>query len=179
MSSENKNQTAPTNANFSVARDVLYPHLRSDDLRLNNIKNAADEHILSNAAESSAGIDAVAIEKIEEQLKLTYLSEKDVNSQVCMANNPEVRDDFKDIFDLKDLINYCYAELYAPKYLGKDLSNVPFFQIPYPKDTFQFWKLVNLGAELRILKLSGEASAENHRKETNDILRKIAAIKST
>lgn len=177
MGSKVKNEAAQIKGTFSVPKEVLYSNLKIGNSILDD--STAEQTVL-NTSESIADINSVSIKKIEEKLNLTFVSEKDAESQVCMANNPEVRDEFKDIFDLKDLLDYSYGVLYSPNYLEKykDLSKINFFEVSYPNDTTRFWKLVNLGAKLRYLNLLEVSSAEEHNDEVDEILKKIAAIKS-
>ncbi|MEO5788663.1 MAG: type ISP restriction/modification enzyme [Gelidibacter sp.] len=173
---ENENQSAQNTVTFSVTKDALYPNFKIG----NSIpKDSTADQTALNTSESSAGIDLEAIKKIEEKLKLTFLSEKDAENHVCMANNPEVRDEFKDIFDIKDLLDFSYAVLHSPSYLEKykEVSKMDCFQIPYPNDSYHFWKLVNLGTKLRDLNLREAPSDETHNHEAVEILKRIAEIK--
>lgn len=51
----------------------------------------------------------MTIKTIEISAQLTYLTNKDADSQVCMANNQDIRDDFKDVFNFNDLLNHIYG----------------------------------------------------------------------
>lgn len=175
MASKNKHQVSSSKTTFSVANEAIFPNLKT----LNTIRK---DHIPGqtnlSSTESIAGINQTAIKKIESDLKLTFLSEKDENSLVCMANSPEVRDDFKDVFDFKDLRNYIFAISQSPNVNSKhkNSSEIKTFEIPYPKTTDQFWKLVNLGSKLRFLKL--QDSEKNTDQETTAILNEIAKLTS-
>ena len=125
------------------------------------------------------GIETVVIKEFEKILKLTFLYDKNQDSAVCMANSPEVRDEFKDVFDIKDLLDYCYAVLHSPSYIAafRAVSKTKYFQVIYPRDTICFWKLANLGSKLRALNLLESSSEEKLTKETAKILDNIAKIK--
>lgn len=176
MTSENKNQTTHYQATFSVAKEAVCSNLKTGSP---NFKDSTAEQTILNTSDSIAGITPASIKKIEAKLKLTFLSEKDQESKVCMANNLEVRDDFKDIFDLKDLLDYSYAVLNLSNYLEKyrDLSKTDCFQVSYPIDSNHFWKLANLGAQLRNLNILEGPSTEKHNDDIDEILKKIAEIK--
>lgn len=164
MESKNKNQAVQKKATFSVPKNVFYPNLKTGKSTLEKFRDSNDKPTILNTSESIAGIDPMAIKNIEEKLNLTFLSEKDSKSYVCMANSPEVRDEFKDIFDIKDVLDYSYAVLNSPKYLEnyKDLSKIDFFQVLYPNSPNNFWELVNLGAKLRALNPLEVPSVEKH-----------------
>lgn len=119
-----------------------------------------------------------AIRNIEEKLKLTYVPEKEEIGNVCMANNAEVRNEYKAVFDAKDLLDYRYAALHSPGYyeVYNDLSKIAFLQVPYPDDQNRFWELVALGAQLRQLHLSETKTATKYSNQTDKILKKIAKI---
>ena len=179
MGLKDKNLEPNKKATFSVSKAILYPYLTSGNPIPEKLKDQTLVKIVSNISEKIAGIDPATIKRIEERLKLTFLFEKDEYSHVCMANNPEVRDDYKDIFDLKDLYNYIYAVLHSPSYLieYKDLSKIDLFETPYPNNLKSFWKLVEFGSKLRDLKLRVLSSKEKHSDETDKILKAIAEIK--
>ncbi len=181
MGSENKNQKAQNKGTFSVANDFYYLNLKIENSQLENFRNSTSEQTDRNTSKCIAGIDPLAIEKIEKNLKLTFLSEKDAESYVCMANSPEVRAEFKDVFDIKDLLNYVYAVLHSPGYLEKykETSKVNFFQVIYPNDTSRFWKLVDLGGKLRYRDPLKMGSVEKQNKEIDEILKNIANIEIT
>ena len=50
-----------------------------------------------------------------------------------------------------DVLDYIYAVLHSPTYREKykEFLKIDFPRVPYPKDTDTFWKLVELGGELR------------------------------
>lgn len=54
-----------------------------------------------------------------------------------------------------DLFDFIYSVLYSPKYrlMYKEFLRIDFPRIPYPKSKETFWRVVNLGAELRKIHL--------------------------
>ncbi len=54
-----------------------------------------------------------------------------------------------------DILDYIYAVLHSPSYREKykEFLKIDFPRVPYPKDKEIFWKLVNLGGEIRKLHL--------------------------
>ncbi|MDC6390461.1 hypothetical protein PP182_17355 [Maribacter sp. PR1] len=96
------------------------------------------------------------IKKIEDSLGLKFVVEPLDSAQgdtgnVCMANSPEIRNDYKDTFTPIDLLDYIYAVLHSPGYREKykEFINIDFPRVPYPTDQNVFWQLVQLGGALR------------------------------
>ena len=83
--------------------------------------------------------------------------EKEIPSEgeVCFANSPEVRPEFRQTFAPIDILDYIYAVLHSPTYREKykEFLKIDFPRVPYPKDAATFWKLVALGGELRQIHL--------------------------
>ncbi|MDA7984241.1 MAG: N-6 DNA methylase [Alphaproteobacteria bacterium] len=54
-----------------------------------------------------------------------------------------------------DVLDYIYAVLYSPNYREKyqEFLKISFPRVPYPEDKKLFWRLVNLGGQLRDLHL--------------------------
>lgn len=107
-------------------------------------------------AEKIAAIGPEIAKKISESLHLLFITEKEVRENVCFANSPEVRPDFRESFLQIDLCHYYYALLFSSKYREhvSDFlkSNSDDFQIPI-NNTY-FWQLSQLGKKLRQLHLS-------------------------
>ncbi len=109
---------------------------------------------------------------------MTFLPEKEEAGNVCMANSPEVRDDYRDTFNAKHLLNFRYAVLHSPRYLGKykDLSKIDVVEFHCANKQHVFWKLASLGAQLRQLHLSESPTVKKNSGETTEIMKKIAEI---
>ncbi len=116
--------------------------------------------------------------RIQEKLRLTLVREKMENGNLCFANTPEVRDEYRETLDGEDLLYYMYAALHAPSYRGnyRNLSKIDLFQVAYPEDYESFWKLVGPGAQLRRLHLLKPPMAKKFDAETDIVLKKIAEI---
>lgn len=98
-------------------------------------------------------IDKGIINQISEKLKLAFIIEegKGMAGEVCFANSPEIRPEFRLTFTAKDTLNYVYAIIYrnehkeeSIKYFKKNLE-----EIQIPADTDIFWNIVALGRKLR------------------------------
>jgi len=130
---------------FFVSKEMFYLSKESGELKgFMSPLNALGK------LEETVDIRPDIIRNIEKNLRLNFVSEQEKSSNVCMANSPEIRNDYMQTFDIKDLFNYVYAVLHSPDYREKykDLSVINFFQIPYPDNQNQFWKLVGIGSQL-------------------------------
>jgi hypothetical protein len=98
--------------------------------------------------EGSGNENVIRFQKIT---GLTFIPEKEPEGTVCYLNNPEVRADYKFTFTQVDLLDYIYAVLHSVSIRGqyKEFVTREFPWVPYPKDSQTFWKLVELGGELR------------------------------
>jgi predicted helicase len=103
--------------------------------------------------EQAIVINTNIIKQISEKLQLSFINEEEMKrmGEVCFANSPEVRPEFRLTFTSKDALDYLYAVLYSTefheefdKHLKTDLKS-----IPIPADIFIFCKLAILGSELQ------------------------------
>ena len=80
------------------------------------------------------------IQKVADGLKLKFTEEKI---------------DEKNTFAPLDVLDYIYAVLHSPKYREtyKEFLKIDFPKVPYPTNNAKFWKLVELGSELRSIHL--------------------------
>jgi predicted helicase len=64
----------------------------------------------------------------------------------------------------EDILNYLYAVLHSPTYREKykEFLKIDFPRVPYPTSKDTFWKLVELGRELRELYLLKSPAVNNH-----------------
>jgi len=92
--------------------------------------------------EFSKNITPKIISQFEKATDLTFISDIEAEGNVCFADNPELRSEFKTFFRLLDLKNYHYGLTRTKDY--KDLS-----ELKLPKNTNEFWELVKLGKEIR------------------------------
>lgn len=119
-------------------------------------KNIVDRHILDSSGDTTCcfplyiyedldnsrhpNFDDKIIQKFTDGLKLKFVSEKS---------------DEQDTFAPIDVLDYIYAVLHSPKYREtyKEFLKIDFPRVPYPTDKAKFWKLVELGSELRSIHL--------------------------
>lgn len=119
-------------------------------------KNIVDRHILDSSGDTTCcfplyiyedldnsrhpNFDDKIIQKFADGLKLKFMSEKT---------------DEEGTFAPIDVLDYIYAVLHSPKYREtyKEFLKIDFPKVPYPTDNAKFWKLVELGSELRSIHL--------------------------
>lgn len=85
-------------------------------------------------------LNAVLLSKIEQTVNLIFIKEE--NTNVCFANNNEVRPEYKQSFRIIDLLDYMYAFAHSSEYqkLQKIIISL---------EVKVFWKLVKICADLR------------------------------
>ncbi len=178
---KNKNRLTRTKAIFSVTREMLCRFEEIEKSTLHKYAASTDDQTGVDNRESIFGLASESISKIEENLSLTFIPENEETGNVCLANSPEVRDEYKETFAAKDLLDYVYAVLHSPEYRKQyqELPENDLPQISYPKDQYSFWKLVGLGAHLRQLHTSKSPDVEKYDKETETILKRIAEIEES
>ncbi len=109
------------------------------------------------------------VNKIAKQLGLAFVPEKELEGNVCMANNDEIRPEFRQTLAPIDMLDYIYAVLHSPTYREKykEFLKIDFPKIPYPKDSKTFWELVALGSQIRQIHLLESAAVEDYITEFN------------
>jgi predicted helicase len=103
------------------------------------------------------------IHEFSKRLNLEFVTGKVAESNVCFANNTELRDAYRTTFTPMDLLDYTYAILHAPYYhheAYRNILEIYFPRVPFPKDVDMFWKLVHLGGELRAIHLTKNTSID-------------------
>lgn len=178
MGSKNKLRTESIKARFSVVREMPYLYQETEEEISEKLKESTCEQTVLNTLEKGNGLEPETIRKLEEELRLTFVAENRVEGNVCMANSPEIRDEYKDVFDNKDLLDYIFAVLHSTRYRAKYRGSfsTDYFQIPCPDDQKVFWKLVGLGAQLREIYRFKKLSIEKHNAEFNRITENIDKI---
>ncbi|SIT03286.1 hypothetical protein SAMN05421766_107126 [Zobellia uliginosa] len=169
--SKNIGESPETKADFCVSGATLRAYVKNVEALLKPLTIESPEK-----APAPFDLGPEIVPNIERQLGLSFVPEKDEHGNVCMANHPEVRNEYKDTFDHKDLMGYIYAIWHSPTYhkahntSPKDDS----FRIPYPKDPNFFWQLAGLGLELRAYHRLQAPLIEKHKEDIAHILKEIA-----
>lgn len=109
-------------------------------------------------------LDPEIVKAIADQLKLEFLPEEPEAGNVCLAQSPEVADEFRTYFTPLNLLDYIYAVLHSPSYRDKykEFLKIDFPRVPYPKDSTTFWQLVKLGGQIRQMHLMNSDDSENY-----------------
>lgn len=119
-------------------------------LYISNLKHFSDQIYLG--PNKTLPIPSLEIIKLfETNLGLTFIIQKEEEGNVCLANNSEVRPEFKETFTSRDLFDYFYAILHSSAYGEKwnENSETSFNDIPIQTDNAKFWELVQSGRELQ------------------------------
>lgn len=82
------------------------------------------------------------IRQIEANTGLLFLEDQPAN-EVCYANAPELRDDFKTGFTLQDIISYFSGQKSDHADVDALLINNNLETLPLPTDAESFWRVVN------------------------------------
>lgn len=91
------------------------------------------------------------IRQIAQKIHLVFVSGTEQEGNVCLADSPEVRPEYRQSFSLHDLQHYLYAVFCssACEAMRRTGAAPDFSRIPHPKDADTFWRLAGSGAELR------------------------------
>lgn len=115
---------------------------------------ATTQQSLLNEVIRTPNLNMEIVNEIAKGLGLEFVTEKE-EGNVCLANDKDVRSEFRTTFAPIDLLDYIYAVLHSPTYREtyKEFLKIDFPRVPYPKDSNIFWQLVQLGGELRQIHL--------------------------
>ena len=116
-----------------------------------NSEQTSDQH-----TERATNLDQDIVNEIAASLGLEFITDastplsNQVGNLCFINNNDELRDEFKQTFAPIDLLDYIYAVLHSPSYVGKlNKSEIDSLRVPYPEDAETFWRLVKLGTQIR------------------------------
>ncbi|WP_158614725.1 type ISP restriction/modification enzyme [Flavobacterium sp. RSP49] len=159
-------QTKETTYAFPL---YLYPETNGQQQSLSGFETLTGLNEPTEILKRIPNLNVEIINQIAKQLGLTFVAEKEPEGNVCMANNPEVRPEYRETFAPIDILDYIYAVLHSPTYREKykEFLKIDFPKIPYPKDTKTFWELVELGSQIREIHLLESATVEEFITEFN------------
>ncbi|PQJ81939.1 type ISP restriction/modification enzyme [Polaribacter glomeratus] len=123
--------------------------------------------IENSSVERTPNLNLKIVNEIAKKLGLVFVNEKETDGKVTdcfvprndgsFSNDRENGNDVSNLttFAPIDILDYIYAVLHSPTYREKykEFLKIDFPRVPYPKDTKTFWKLVQLGGEIRQLHL--------------------------
>ncbi|MFV8270792.1 type ISP restriction/modification enzyme [Flavobacterium sp. GT2N3] len=147
----------------------LYPETNGQQQSLSGFETLTRLNKPNEVLKRNPNLDAEIINQIAKQLGMTFVTEKEPEGNVCMANNSEVRPEFRETFAPIDMLDYIYTVLHSPTYREKyiEFLKIDFPKIPYPKDIKTFWELVELGSQIRKIHLLESATEEEFITEFN------------
>lgn len=117
----------------------------------------ANHESFNHAPPRTPNLNPKIVDQIASQLSLTFTPEKEEpeKSNTGLAKDTESLGRDASTFAPIDLLDYIYAVLHSPNYREKykEFLKIDFPRVPYPTDATTFWKLVELGGELRQIHL--------------------------
>lgn len=107
------------------------------------------QQTIDQSTERRPNLKPEIVQQIAANLGLTFTNEKETT---------------KNTFAPIDILDYIYAVLHSPTYREKykEFLKIDFPRVPYPQDADTFWKLVNLGGEIRELHLLESPKVEQY-----------------
>lgn len=107
------------------------------------------QQTIEQDTERKPNLNQEIINQIAENLGLTFTNEKET-AEITFAPI--------------DILDYIYAVLHSPTYREKynEFLKIDFPRVPYPKNKKTFWKLVELGGEIRQIHLLESPKVEDY-----------------
>jgi very-short-patch-repair endonuclease len=104
------------------------------------------------------------VKQIADKLSLEFVNEKPPRPRNASTPPWEGGELLCENFAPIDLLDYIYAVLHSPIYREKykEFLKIDFPRVPYPQDAETFWKLVNLGGEIRQIHLLESAKVTEY-----------------
>ncbi|WP_374402059.1 type ISP restriction/modification enzyme [Flavobacterium sp.] len=144
-------------------------YIRSDSVSIDNFfplylyNHTTKQQSLLNEVVRTPNLNMEIVNEIAKGLGLAFTPEKE-DGNVCLANDKDVRSEYRTTFAPIDLLDYIYAVLHSPTYREtyKEFLKIDFPRVPYPKDSNIFWQLVQLGGELRQIHLLESSTVEKY-----------------
>ena len=107
------------------------------------------QQTIDQTTERTPNLNAEIVNQLAEKLGLIFTNEKESDQAT---------------FAPIDILDYIYAVLHSPTYREKykEFLKIDFPRVPYPKDKETFWKLVQLGGEIRQIHLLESPTVEKY-----------------
>ncbi len=125
--------------NANIFPLYLYPETAQSNLQGFN-KDEKDTERIPN-------LNMEIVEKIAEQINHVFVPDSNILVDLMPPYDGTLYPE--------DILDYIYAVLHSPSYREKykEFLKIDFPRVPYPKDVDSFWKLVELGREIREIHL--------------------------
>jgi len=88
------------------------------------------------------------INQMAKKMGLNFILIKDPEGNVCMANNKEVRPEFRQNFSVIDILDYMYAIFHSSNFNSAEKESFR-INFQYPNNAEVFWELTELGSQLK------------------------------
>ncbi len=107
------------------------------------------QQTIGQSTERQPNLNTEIVKQIADKLGLTFTNEKETTQNT---------------FAPIDILDYIYAVLHSPTYREKykEFLKIDFPRVPYPKDKETFWRLVNLGSQIRQIHLLESPTVEKY-----------------
>ncbi|WP_115809846.1 type ISP restriction/modification enzyme [Flavobacterium aquicola] len=100
------------------------------------------------SAETIPIINPEITKRLENNLGLAFINQKEQQGNICFALSEEVRSEFKETFTAKDVFSFIYALIHSSIYREKQKGIFPADLLDITNQE-KFWKLSHLGRDLR------------------------------
>jgi len=94
-------------------------------------------------------LDKQIIQRIATGLGLTFINPNEATGEVCYANEPDLRPEFRQSFTATDLLDYINAVLQTQAEQNGGILKTGVAEISYPTNADVFWQLVQAGGRLQ------------------------------
>jgi len=126
---------------FSIAGNPQnVPGLRQDD--------STPAYNQAITLQTIHNLDKQIIQQIATGVGLTFINPNETTGEVCYANEPGLRPEFRQNFTATDLLDYIYAVLQTHTEQYGEFLKTGNAEIPYPTNGDNFWQLVQTGHRL-------------------------------
>lgn len=122
-------------------------------------RNNQSKNVLNKITDHIQGMTSPVLDRIEAHLNLK-LTKSSYNSigNICFANDPDIRPEYRSNFHALDLWDYYYALWNSSFYWNQDPGVKGELPLPVP---IRFWDIVKTGFRLRKLHSSTEEPGKN------------------
>ncbi|MCO5233360.1 MAG: hypothetical protein LC105_00445 [Chitinophagales bacterium] len=106
------------------------------------------KHDKKQKAIQKSNLNPDILDQFSQILNLDFLGHTPPETNLCFVQSQEVRDEFRTYFTPLHILDYTLAVLNF-SFINSNLSSF----IPFPRDDYSFWKIVQSGKDLRNIQL--------------------------